>query len=239
MPGDIGGEPSYKDSVTAHRERRAKRAEQNNDTTLALDGAGPIYGDGTPVTKDDSGEQGGAGAAEVAAGLSAGENPYADDHPPLAADELAKSASERSEKALTVEDVRDHLHDAGLSTKQAVLEVRDELRKLREEGSSAGESVAKDTATETDTDDGEPAGAGSGLNINAVPDLDTGSTGKSASRSDDDPAPTTVDELAEDGDLMDTLGVQKDAEGQPKHPALARYKLTIATAKARAGENTA
>jgi hypothetical protein len=247
MPGDIGGEPSYKDRVTAHRERREKRAEQNTDTTLTLDGAEAIYGDGPPVTKDDSGGQGGAGAAEVAAGVSAGENPYADDHPALAADELAKSASGRSEKPLSVEDVREHLHDAGLSTKQAVLEVRDELRRLRGEG-SAGDSgsVVKDTenetttntSTDTDATGGQRARVGTGLDIDAVPGLDTESTDKGTSSNGDDPAPTTVDELAEDGDLMDTLGVRKDAEGQPRYPALARYKLAVATAKARAGENT-
>jgi len=226
MHGRTDGDADIDHELTCKPTER--RVEKGADA-LTLDGN--PYADGGPETvekADDSGETLTLNADDITAELrKAAEQNRPDALDP---DALAKDHTDRQPEPPTPETLREELHDQNLSTKGAVLEVRDELRELRENGAvGGGREVSKDTDTdadtETDTDD---------LDADATPDADTETDGRTdRDLAPDDPAPESVEELADDPELMDVLGVQKDDTGRPERPALAEYKLKIARAKAR------
>jgi hypothetical protein len=227
MYGRTDGDPETDHELTFKPTER--RVEKGADT-LTLDGNPYADGHTEPVEKaDTNGETPTLDTDELTAELrKAAEQNRPDALDP---DALAKDHTDRHPEPLTADKLREELHDQNLSTKGAVLEVRDELRELREDGATVpgGREVSKDADADTD---GDTTPDDANTSTDADPEED-GGTPTDPDLAPDDPAPESVEGLADDPELMDALGVQKDDTGRPERPALAEYKLKIARAKAR------
>lgn len=110
---------------------------------------GLLYGDREPVAEAE--EPTGPDVEDIGKALAEGDI-YRDAHPAL---DVEKGAAGSPVRGLDPETVEAALHDQGLSTKEAILEVRDELRALREQGGDVSKEA--DAEGEADAPDGDPA----------------------------------------------------------------------------------
>lgn len=206
MPGETT-EPDTEHELTFKpTERRVEKATD----TLTLDSNPYGDGDAEPVEKADrDGERQTLDADDLAAELrKAAERTRPDALDP---DALAKDHTDRQPEPLAPEKLREELHDQNLSTKGAVLEVRDEVRELREDGVVVGgREVSKDADTDDLDADPDERDANPGVErlskgtqdiINRVLDL-AGS----------DPDPEEWDAVRQDLDDLTDLALTVDAD---------------------------